>query len=81
MVEIQMPKDLVLNYHEDKKLYQEILSLNKKVINTGQQKVFLKEKILLFSLLEKVLLLLLKRKEQDLMVENIKICTFQLYNN
>jgi len=76
MVEIQMPKDLVLNYHEDKKLYQEILSLNKKVINTGQLKVLVKEEILLFSLLKKVLLLSLLRKEQDLMVENIKICLY-----
>jgi hypothetical protein len=73
MVEIRMPKDLVLNYSEDKKLFQEILSLNKKVINSGQQKVFLKVEILLFSLRLKVLLLLLKRKEQDLMVENTKI--------
>jgi hypothetical protein len=76
MVEIQMPKDLVLNYSEDKKLFQEILSLNKKVINSGQLKVLVNEKISLFFLLKKVLLLLLKRKEQDLMVENLKILMY-----
>jgi len=76
MVEIQTPKDLVLNYSVDKKLFQEILSLNKKVINSGQLKVFHNEKILLFSLLENELLLLLKRKRQDLMVENTKICLY-----
>jgi hypothetical protein len=73
MVEIQMPKDLVLNCSVDKKLFQEILSLNKKVINSGQLKVFHNEEILLFSLLENELLLSLKRKKQDLMVENTKI--------
>jgi hypothetical protein len=65
---------------EDKKQLLEILLLDKKVINIGQQKESLNEKISLYLQLKNEQLNFLKKELKNLMVEFIKIDLFLLYN-